>query len=183
MELVRRLLTNRDLRRRIAGHRDLLYRVALSWCGEPGVADDLVQETLMIALQRSAQLRDPERLKAWMLVILRNCWNKHLGRRRPSVDIEDTVVASENNVEAACQTQQTVASVRKAILRLPEAQRQTLTLVDLAGLSYAEVADALEIPIGTVMSRLYAARQSLQKTLSAVYAAEPDKITYLRRVR
>ncbi len=184
MELIRRLLVTRDLKKRMADNRDRLYRVALAWCGDPVVADDLVQETLMISLQRAAQLRDPGALKAWMHVILGNCWKKHLRCLRPSVDIDEAGLASENDVVGACSEQEIVERVRRAILKLPVGQRQTLTLVDLAGFSYAEVAEVMDIPIGTVMSRLYAARQTLQKALASFHSSTPPgTTTYLRRVK
>ncbi len=184
MGLIRRLLISRDLRKRIAENRDRLYRVALAWCGDPVVADDLVQETLMISLQRAGQLRDAEALNAWMHVILGNCWKKHLRCLRPSIDIDEVGVVSDNDVVASCSEQEIVESVRGAILKLPVGQRQVLTLVDLAGFSYAEVAGVMDIPIGTVMSRLHTARHSLQKALVSIHAAKPSAHpTYLRRVK
>ncbi len=183
MDLVNRIFAGRDLRKRIADNRDRLYRVALAWCGDPMVADDLVQETLVIALQRVSQLRDKERLNAWMYTILSNSWKQHLRRMRPTVDIDEVGVVSEGDAESDCCEQEIVDHVRRAILKLPVGQRQTLTLVDLGGFSYAEVAEVLEIPIGTVMSRLYSARQSLQKALAVVRANRPLQTTYLRRVK
>ncbi len=184
MGLIRRLMTGRDLRKRIADNRDRLYRVALAWCGDPVVADDLVQETLMISLQRAGQLREPEALKAWMHVILGNCWKKHLRCMRPSIDVDEAGVFSENDVLASCSEQEIVDSVRRAILKLPVGQRQVLTLVDLAGFSYAEVAELMDIPIGTVMSRLHTARNSLQKALACIHSAKPSAHpSYLRRVK
>ena len=183
MDLVNRILASRDLRKKIADNRDRLYRVALAWCGDPMVADDLVQETLVIALQRSGQLRDKERLNAWMYTILSNAWKQHLRSMRPTVDIDDTDIVSDGDAESGCCEQEIVDHVRRAILKLPVGQRQTLTLVDLGGFSYAEVADVLDIPTGTVMSRLYSARQSLQKALTRVRAPRPAQTPYLRRVK
>ena len=183
MDLVHRIFAGRDLRKRIAENRDRLYRVALAWCGDPMVADDLVQETLVISLQRIGQLQDRERLNAWMYIILSNCWKQHLRRMRPMVDIDDIAIMCDGDAESDCSEQEVVGHVRRAILKLPVGQRQTLTLVDLAGFSYAEVADILDIPIGTVMSRLHAARQSLHKVLASVHSPAPGQTTYLRRVK
>jgi RNA polymerase sigma-70 factor (ECF subfamily) len=183
MDLVDRLFAGRELRKRIADNRDRLFRVALAWCGDRMMADDLVQETLVISLQRVSQLRDKERLNAWMYIILSNCWKQHLRRMRPTVDIDEIGIVSGSDAESDCSEQEIVDRVRAAIVKLPVGQRQTLTLVDLAGFSYAEVADVLSIPMGTVMSRLYSARQSLQKTLVDIHASGPAHPAYLRRVK
>jgi RNA polymerase sigma-70 factor (ECF subfamily) len=183
MDLVNRIFAGRDLRKKIADNRDRLYRVALAWCGDPMVADDLVQETLVIALQRIGQLRDRERLNAWMYTILSNSWKQHLRRMRPTIDIDELGMVGEGDAESDCCAQEVIDQVRRAILKLPVGQRQTMTLVDLGGFSYAEVAEVLDIPIGTVMSRLYSARQSLQKTLASVRPSRPVQTPYLRRVK
>ena len=125
------------------------------------VADDLVQETLVIALQRIGQLRDKERLNAWMYTILSNSWKQHLRRMRPTIDIDEAEIISDGDAESGCCEQEIIDQVRRAILKLPVGQRQAMTLVDLGGFSYAEVAEVLGIPIGTVMSRLFRARRAL----------------------
>ena len=137
----------------------------------------------MISLQRSHQLRDVERLNAWMYTILSNCWRQHLRRQRPMIDIEDVELCSDSDAESSSREQEIVDRVRGAILKLPNGQRQTITLVDLAGFSYAEVAEILDIPIGTVMSRLYTSRHSLQKVLANFRTAQPVEATYLRSVK
>ncbi len=183
MEIIDRLLNARCLRSKIAENRDRLYSVSLSWCGEPAIADDLVQETLMIALQRIHQLREPERLNAWMYTILSNCWKQYLRRVRPTIDIDEAELCGDSDAELGSSEQEVVDHVRRAILRLPAGQRQTITLVDLAGFSYSEVADILDIPIGTVMSRLYTSRQSLQKVLANFRTSQPAATGYIRRVK
>mgnify|MGYP000234661938 CR=1 FL=1 len=183
MEIIERFFTAHCMRKKIADNRDRMYRVALAWCGDSSVADDLVQETLMIALQRTGQLRDQSRLNAWMHTILCNCWKQHLRRMRPTIDIEELDIACEKDAETGSSEQEIVENVRRAILRLPGGQRQTITLVDLAGFSYAEVAEILDIPIGTVMSRLYTSRNSLQNFLTKFRTKQPIETTYLRRVK
>jgi RNA polymerase sigma-70 factor (ECF subfamily) len=185
MEIINRLFTAHYMRRKIADNRDRLYRVALAWCGDSSVADDLVQEALMIALQRIGQLRDPERLNAWMYTILSNCWKQHLRRARPTIDIDELDLSCDRDAETGSIEQEIVDNVRRAILRLSTGQRQTITLVDLAGFSYAEVAEILDIPIGTVMSRLYTSRNSLQNFLVNLRTRQPaDTPTpLLRRVK
>ena len=66
MKLINRLCTAKYQRKQIAASRERLYRVALAWCSDAMLADDLVQETLSLGLQKVHQLRDPERLNAWL---------------------------------------------------------------------------------------------------------------------
>lgn len=166
---LRNLLFGVDpLRQRIEHWRPALYRVAYSWCHDRALAEDLVQEALLKALSRRAQLRDDERLRGWLFAILNNGFRDHLRRLRVHEDIDelaDEMPAPAPSPEDDHATAQVVARVRAAIATLPLGQRQVVTLVDLEELSYAEVAHALEIPIGTVMSRLCRARAALRQAL------------------
>ncbi len=137
----------------------------------------------MIALQRTGQLRDQKRLNPWMYTILSNCWKQHLRRMRPTVDIDEIDISCDMDAETRSSEQEIIEGVRRAILKLPTGQRQTVTLVDLAGFSYSEVAEILDIPIGTVMSRLYTSRNSLQNFLANFRTQQPIETTYLRRVK
>lgn len=145
--------------------RARLYRMAMAWTGEPALADDLVQETLTRALQKYQQLRDPERLDAWLFRILSNCWREHLRRQRPGVPLDDIELVDSHSPEHDHQQQDVVSRVRLEIGTLPMGQRQVLTLVDLEGFSYAEAAEVLDVPVGTIMSRLNRARGALRERL------------------
>ena len=111
------------MRRKIAENRDRLYRVALAWCGDVSIADDLVQETLMLSLQRISQLREQKRLNAWMYTILSNCWKQHLRRMRPTIDIDELDLSADSDAETGSIEQEIVDTVRRAILKLPAGQR------------------------------------------------------------
>lgn len=165
--------------------RPLLYRIAFAWCHDAALADDLVQETLSKALERRAQLRDEAVLKAWVVSIMNHCWLDHLRSRRDFDDIEawqDELESSADTPEACCNREQVIACVRAAVARLPLGQRQVLTLVDLEEFGYAEVAGILDIPVGTVMSRLSRARASLKSILD-VAMQQPAARPQLRRVK
>ena len=151
--------------KRIEHSRSKLYRMALAWCHDGMLADDLVQETMVLALQKIHQLKDDAAFDGWIYTILHNAWYGHLRKTRPSEDIDKLVIADENSPEHEVLMQQVDFMVRSAMAKLPNAQRQVVSLVDLDGLSYSEVASILQVPIGTVMSRLNRARSSLGITI------------------
>ena len=171
--------------KRIEGSRTKLYRMALAWCHDPMLADDLVQETLMLALQKIHQLKNDAAFDGWVYTILNNVWLGYLRKTRPSEDIDQLVVADGTSPEHEMLMQQVDLMVRSAMSSLPNAQRQVVSLIDLEGLSYNEVSDVLQVPIGTVMSRLNRARTALsasiiknrkiQKSLSVSKQTEIDK--------
>ncbi|MDP2825935.1 MAG: sigma-70 family RNA polymerase sigma factor [Sulfuritalea sp.] len=157
----------RELVEQIKASRVRLYRLAFAWCHDAGLADDLAQEALARGLSRLDQLRDSARLMGWLFAILNRCWIDHLRGLRE--DLDDEILAELPSdlpgPDSHAERQQTVSRVRAAIAALPLGQRQVVTLVDLEDLSYAEVAEILAIPIGTVMSRLCRARGSLKELL------------------
>lgn len=184
MTMITRFLMG-PLRPDIEALRPVLYRIAYAWCHDPSLADDLVQETLSKAWVRRAQLREETALKAWMVAIMNHCWLDYLRRRRDFDDLDDHQDSLESNVdspEACCNREQVITCVRAAVAKLPLGQRQALTLVDLEEFSYAEVAEILDIPVGTVMSRLSRARVSL-KTMLDTANRLPSEQPMLRRVK
>lgn len=184
MTMISRLLFG-PFRPSIEALRPLLYRIAYSWCHDAALADDLVQETLSKALSQRGQLRVEASLKAWTVAIMNHCWLDHLRSRRDFDDVEDwqdILESSADTPEASCNREQVIACVRTAVARLPMGQRQVLTLVDLEGFGYAEVADILNIPVGTVMSRLSRARASLKNFLDTAMQ-QPAARPLLRRVK
>ncbi|HQS57678.1 MAG: RNA polymerase subunit sigma-24 [Gallionellales bacterium 35-53-114] len=175
-----------NLQEQIEQIRPRLYRLAYSWSHNPELADDLVQETLIKALKNSSQLRDPALLNSWLFSILANCWRDHFRQHRDMDDIddiEDYRYAHENTPEKEHSQSQIVSQVRIAVGKLPLGQRQVLTLVDLEELSYIEVASILNIPIGTVMSRLCRARQTMKSLLKELSPQQPAQTVAIRRVK
>lgn len=170
-----------ELRKRIAEERLRLYRMAYSWCCDPTLADDLAQEAIAKALQKSHQLREPERLESWLYAILHNCWRTYLRQKKPDTPLDEEIIPCEDSPENLNQRQQIIDIVRAAVARLPLGQREVLTLVDLNGFTYAEVAEVMGIPIGTVMSRLNRGRKALQLALSDM--GQASQRTSLRRVK
>lgn len=165
MKLLKYLCRSEVLSRRLEAARPRLYRMAYAWTRNTALADDLTQEALAKALRHGDQLRELEAMDTWLFRILSNCWRDHLRKHKETEDIDNVTLLSEATPESRHQDQQLIDRVRAAILRLPEGQRQVVTLVDLEGFTYAEVAEILEIPIGTVMSRLCRAHNTLRERL------------------
>lgn len=182
-------LLNFPARRRLETLRPRLHRLAYAWCHDAALADDLVQDSLAKALTRSEQLRDEQALESWLLSILNNCWRDHLRARRDFLDVSELDEAIYS--EAPCPEQhyasrQTVQRVRSAIARLPIGQRQVITLVDIEECAYADVARILDVPVGTVMSRLSRARQALKQHLSTdkpASAEHAERRPVIRRIK
>ena len=183
MNIFERLCSARELKGRIADRRSRLYKVAYAWCGERHLADDLVQETLTRALSKSHQLNDPSRLDSWLYSILNNCWKEYLRGRCPCSELDEEVLECTHCPERASLADELAQRVTDLMDRLPVGQRQVMGLVALEELSYREGADALDIPIGTVMSRLSRARQFLAERLSSASRPVEAPRVYLRRVK
>jgi RNA polymerase sigma-70 factor, ECF subfamily len=157
--------SRREVREGLEPSLARLWRYALVLSRARDVADDLVQATCLRAIERADQFTPGTRVDRWLLAILRSIWLNEVRARRVRegggfVDAEnalttDGVREMETNI--------TASAVLRAIDQLPEAQRETVLLVYGEGYSYAEAAEALAIPMGTVMSRLAAARAALAK--------------------
>lgn len=143
-----------------------LRRYARVLTRDPGAADELVQETLLRAYERASTFQAGAALKPWLLAILHNL---HAGgRRREAVEARAIETAAQHGLlnrsdplpgEHALLLQEVAARFDA----LPEAQRAVLHLIVVEGLSYRQAADALAVPIGTVMSRLSRARDALRE--------------------
>lgn len=145
--------------------RPRLYKVAFSWCHAADVADDLVQDTVIKAIRNASSLRDMKKMNSWLFAILANCWRDYLRRQKQTDDIDECIFTDDDTPELAQERQNITDIVQQAIATLPQGQRQVLSLVDLEGFSYAEVAEIVGIPAGTVMSRLNRARKALSEQL------------------
>jgi len=147
----------------LAGQLVALWRYGLVLSRSRQTAEDLVQATCLRALERAGQFTPGTRLDRWLFTILRSVWLNDLRAARirlgeGAVDAE-TVLSFDGG--ATMETNILAAQVLRQVVALPEAQREAVFLVYVEGLSYAEAAQTLGIPIGTVMSRLAAARARL----------------------
>jgi len=158
-----------------------LYSAAMRMTRNPSDAEDLVQETYLKAYRAYHTFEAGTNLKAWLYRILTNTYiNKYRkDSRRPSEvdlgDVEDLYlyrrIGSEASAEASRTTEDRVldglveSDIKAAVEGLPENFRLPVLLADLEGFSYKEIAEILDIPIGTVMSRLHRGRKAMQKAL------------------
>ena len=139
-----------------------LWRYGLVLARNPETAEDLVQTTCVRALEKSSQFEIGTRLDRWFFAILRSIWiNQLRGHRvRSGRGVVDTEALTSDGVREI-ETNIFAAQVLREILDLPESQRETVLLVYVEGLTYREAAEVLKVPVGTVMSRLAAARLKL----------------------
>ena len=158
-----------------------LYSAALRMTRNASDAEDLVQETYLKAYRAFGSFKEGTNLKAWLYRILTNTFiNSYRARkRRPEqTDIDDVedlylyrrlggleAVNASRSPEEEVLEHFTEAEVKDAVEALPEQFRMAVLLADVEGFSYKEIAEILDIPIGTVMSRLHRGRKALQKTL------------------
>jgi RNA polymerase sigma-70 factor (ECF subfamily) len=140
-----------------------LRRFAISLCGARDIADELVQTACEKALAKASSWTPGTRFDAWMFRILRNAWIDRLRRKRAEGIVEDIAAHEELAAtgEADAETRLILKSVWELIGNLPPEQREVLMLVCVEELSYSEAAQALDVPVGTVMSRLARAREKI----------------------
>jgi len=137
-----------------------LRRYARALVGERAAADDLVQDTLERAWSKLHLYRRGNDLRAWLFTVMHNVHVNRLRAARPTDPLEDEM--PELAQRATQGDALVVRDLERALAALPVPQRQVLLLVALEDLSYEEAARVLEIPIGTVMSRLARAREKLR---------------------
>lgn len=141
-----------------------MRRFARSLTGNPHDADDLVQTAVERALARASQWREDLGLDAWVFGIVRNAWVDEVRSRQRRGLMFAPETAGENVGDTSTDRTLTM-SVEAAMAQLPENQRIVVALVLVEGLSYKDAAAALEVPIGTVTSRLARGREALQRML------------------
>ncbi|MCS6977493.1 MAG: sigma-70 family RNA polymerase sigma factor [Gemmatales bacterium] len=142
-----------------------LYRYAYRLSGSQADAEDLTQETFLRATAKLGQLRDPDKARPWLFSILRHAY---LQRQRNSQQAMHVSLDDINDVADAIPDplpEVDPEALRKALDELPEAFRSAVILFYFEDLSYREIAEILEIPIGTVMSRLARAKNQLKARL------------------
>jgi RNA polymerase sigma-70 factor, ECF subfamily len=160
-------------RAQIAAHIPRLRRYARALAGDSHQADDLVQDTLERALTKFHLWRRGSDLRAWMFTIMHNVFINQLKARR-ELALDDAV---EDGLQSAPQSDPLeLRDLDTALRRLPVEQREVLLLVGLEQLSYAEASQALDVPVGTVMSRLSRGRERLRALMSGTATVTSLKV-------
>ncbi|HEX7091306.1 MAG TPA: sigma-70 family RNA polymerase sigma factor [Longimicrobiales bacterium] len=174
-------------------HLDAVYRFALRLAGSAADAEDLVQETFLRAYRSWEQYTPGTSAKSWLFTICRNTFLRQRERERrrdevvqraaregdgpavPGGELPLFMPAAQSDPEGELFRDMIDESILNAIERLPADFRDAVVLSDLEGLSYAEIASVLDIPVGTVKSRLFRGRRLLQQELYS-YAIEEGYI-------
>ncbi|MGI6246768.1 MAG: sigma-70 family RNA polymerase sigma factor [Pseudochelatococcus sp.] len=152
----------------VLGQLGALRRYARSLTHDDGEAEDLVQDALVNAYERQSSFRPDKSLRNWLLSIVHNTFidrvRTRLSERRRVEQLTSDLRANpaDYRVLPAQEHALRLAQVRQAFMALPEEQRAVLHLVSIEGMTYAEAAQALGVPVGTVMSRLARARATLR---------------------
>jgi len=153
----------------LADHLDRLYRAAWALCGSREDAEDLVQETYTRVLAKKRVIASDADALPYLLTVLRNTFRSSLrtrSRRPQTAALEDAdprlAAPASTGPDAVLEAR----AVFAAIAALPEDQRDVVAAVDVAGLSYAEAAETLGVPAGTIMSRLHRGRSRVALAVS-----------------
>lgn len=149
-----------------------LRAFAVSLCGNPDRADDLVQEALARALVNIGSFTPGTNLLAWLFTILRNAYYSEFRKRRREVADSDGVHSASLVSPPAQDDHMDFLDFQRALQKLPPDQREALILIGASGLSYEEAAEICDCAIGTIKSRLSRARRRLGELLSVKIRAE-----------
>ncbi|MDX1348071.1 MAG: RNA polymerase sigma factor [Thiomicrorhabdus chilensis] len=160
-----------------------LYRLAYAWSHQPALAQDLVQETMLKAIEKRKKLDSLEHLDAWLTKIMHNLFLDNMRHKRrwefaeeSEIDLHYTVECNETQLIKS----QTNQAFYQAMAKLSLEQRQAISLSDLQGFSYQEISEITSTPIGTVMSRLSRGREKLKQLLQS-HELQQHKVVPLRR--
>ena len=159
--------------RLVAPWRDDLYRYAFWLCRDPQLADDVVQEAMLRAFRSLDSLKEEAVVKTWLLTIVRREHARVYERKRLETrDIDD--LSAVESALIATSDDSDVEDMRQAIFRLADEYREPLVLQVMMGLSTSEIAEALEIKQGAVLTRLHRARKKLADLIGAELGAIED---------
>jgi RNA polymerase sigma-70 factor (ECF subfamily) len=155
-------------------HLDFIFNVAFRLSGNRYDAEDLSQETMTVAFDKFSQLKDHERVRYWLLAILRNLYLRSHEKKRPTLlDVPDEEsyisvferMTAEGTPESEFFEIDSAREVQGVLNRLPEKYKTPLILFYTEEWSYREIADGLDLPMGTVMSRIARGRDLVKKEL------------------
>lgn len=162
-----------DLEHMIAEYSSLIYHVAYNIVHDVGLAEDVVQETIIKVWRNQRHFRGDSSLKTWLVRIARNTAIDSVRRRREQPTRQgmlpdSTDDSAEGDIERVTQGRMAMSGLARALARLDELSRTIVVLREVNAMSYGEIAEALEIPESTVKTRLMRARRALQESLRTI---------------
>ena len=154
-----------DVARLVADHHQAVYRYAFRLSGSVADAEDLTQQVFLTAHQKGGQIRNERSVRSWLFTVLRNCFLKTRQRQRPvpaaNLKLNIDSIPEETPDDEAIDRER----LQMALNQLPPNYRLALVMFYFEGRSYREIAAELELPIGTVMSRLARAKAYMRRNL------------------
>jgi RNA polymerase sigma-70 factor, ECF subfamily len=150
----------------IASHLQAVYRYAFRLTGKVADAEDLTQQAFLIAQRKLDQVRDPAKADRWLYAVVRSCFLKNRRRRRPTPAANLDVQLEEIAVAPPAAEAVDRELLDRALNELPDQYRLIVVMYYFEEYSYKQIAQELEVPIGTVMSRLARAKQRLRQQLA-----------------
>ncbi len=180
-----------DFSAQVLEHLQSLYNYAVGLSKNPTAAEDLVQETLLRAVRNAPKWRPHSNLKAWLFAIQRNLWINEYHRLQRVADVSSLSSLDENVcrnrsdggkrwADEELSDEEIRREVRAAVDALSPPYREAIVLKDFEGFNYKEIAEIVEVPIGTVMSRLNRARTELRKRLQHLRQKKVESASYGR---
>ena len=151
-------------------HVDLIFRCACKLTRKSHDAEDLTQETFYSAIKNFSQLKDRDKAKNWLFSILKNLFLKDLEKNKKRVDIEfdsvSNMISGKVNIEEEHLKAEAARNLREALNKLDERLKAPIEMFYFEKLSYKEIAKSLDLPIGTVMSRIARGKVYIRRELS-----------------
>ncbi|MCB1256996.1 MAG: sigma-70 family RNA polymerase sigma factor [Microthrixaceae bacterium] len=171
-------LVDHELELMIAEFSPLVYHVAFGILHDPGLAEDAVQETMIKAWRHRSEFRGDSSFKTWIVRIGRNTAIDSLRRRRDHItsagEVPETADQNANSdIERLAEGRDDMVELARALETLDELSRTIIVLREVDSMSYQEIAEALEVPVSTVKTRLLRARRTLQEMLEPQGALAP----------
>jgi RNA polymerase sigma-70 factor (ECF subfamily) len=151
--------------------KDKLYRLALRMLREPADAQDAIQEVLLKIWRQGTALKKIDNIEAWAMRVTKNhCLDRLRSRRRQIQALEPYQLDADDHPSAQEKLEQreTVHQLKQLMQRLPEKQQLVLQLRDVEGMTYQEIEELLDMPLGQVKTNLFRARQKMKKLLLAI---------------
>ncbi|MGH2750421.1 MAG: RNA polymerase sigma factor [Actinomycetota bacterium] len=140
-----------------------IWRLCFHLLGNSSMADDVTQDAFVRAFRFMHRYRGDAKFSTWLFSIARNCARDEIRRNQRRRKIADVMVAQPERSEVRTELG---IEVREAVMGLPMELREPLVMIDILGQSYAEVAESLDVPVGTVKSRVHRARDVVARLLS-----------------